>query len=96
MAKMACRCGYIFSFQTGVEDYEQYLISWKNLFGAAEALNKGPLNGDDFFSRYVEDGLDVHPCPQCGRIWVEAEVDSGEFESYIKEDKPAPEDKTGS
>jgi hypothetical protein len=88
MAKMMCKCGNVFHFHDGREDYELSLLPWKFMLDSADALRKGEINESDFLSNCIAIGRDAHPCPKCGRIYIETESGSGEYDSYIKEAGP--------
>jgi hypothetical protein len=88
MAKMACPCGYVFKFDVDPEKYDRCLLPMKFILDTAESLDNGQVDGDEFFSRCSSSGLDVHICPQCGRVHIETEEGSGIFAAYVRETKP--------
>jgi len=87
MARLACRCGYIFHFNIETEGYEQCLFQLKFVEEVTEALEEGRLNSDEFSSDCAMNFRDVHPCPECGRVYIETEPRSGIFDIYIREMK---------
>ena len=88
MAKMMCRCGYVFRFNDSTEEHEQCLLHWRFLLESAESLRQKKIDGSEFFSNCVEVGRNAHPCPECGRIYIETSADSNEYDVYVKEGKP--------
>lgn len=90
MPKMACRCGHTFDFTRDPTENEMRLFRQTFIEKTAELLDEGKLSGDDFFSSCVAAARHVHPCPECGRIYIEAKPRSGMFDVYVKEDEREP------
>jgi hypothetical protein len=85
MPKMACRCGYIFDFTGDTTENEMSLFRQTFIEKTAELLDEGKLSADDFYSNCVSSSRDVHPCPECGRLYIESKERSGIFDVYIRE-----------
>lgn len=90
MPKMTCRCDYVFDFTGDTSENELSLFQQTFIEKTAELLDAKELDGDRFFSSCVLASRDVHPCPKCGRIYVEAKPRSGVFDVYVKEDQLSP------
>lgn len=85
MAKMMCACGYVFHFHDGTEEYELSLLPWKFMVESADSLRKKQIDESDFLSNCIAIGRDAHPCPRCGRFYIETAAGSGEYDAYVKE-----------
>lgn len=86
MPKMKCRCDYIFRFNANAEAHEQLLLPMKFMFEIGNDLERGPLTSDEFSDRGLMSWRNVHPCPQCGRVYIETQPGSDEFDCYVKEE----------
>jgi hypothetical protein len=89
MPKMKCRCDYVFRFNGNAEDYEQCLLPMKFIFDVTDDLEKGSLTSDEFSDRCLMNWRNVHPCPTCGRVYIETKPGSDVFECYVKEEPPS-------
>lgn len=87
MSQMACRCGHVFALVGDTTENEMSLFRQIFVEKTAELLDEGKLSGDDFFSRCVSSARQVHPCPRCGRIYIETKARSGVFDVFINEDE---------
>jgi hypothetical protein len=86
MAKMACRCGHVFRFDVETKEHELSLFPWTFIENTTDKFDEGKLSADDFYSSCVASSRDVHPCSECGRIYIETKERSGVFDVYVKED----------
>lgn len=86
MAKDVCKCGFVFRFDGNAEDYEQCLLSMKFIFDMENDIEERGITSDEFSDRCVTNWRNVHPCPECGRIYIETKPGSDQFKSYVRED----------
>lgn len=89
MPKMKCKCDYIFRFSGKAEDYEQALLPMKFIFEITDDLEKGSITSDEFSDKGLMSWRNVHPCPKCGRLYIETQPGSDEFDCYVREDLPS-------
>jgi hypothetical protein len=82
---MKCKCGYVFQFDIETEDYEQCLLPLKFVEQMEDDLRDKGLTGEEFADRFAMNRRNVHPCPECGRVYIETRPRSKSFECYVKE-----------
>lgn len=90
MPKLVCRCNHVMRIDFKTESHEQCLVPLGFIEDAVLGSERQQLDGEKFFDDFSAIARDVYPCPECGRIYIETEERSGEFDIYIKEDKQKP------
>lgn len=89
MSKFQCGCGFVMVFQTDSLPYDMHLIPDRSVTELGNDLDVFDFSKeeerDKLFDNLLKDRIKVMDCPNCDRIYIETEVRTDKFNSYIRE-----------